>query len=653
MEPPVKINDMPIIGKALIVLVAFGALVVGGTLFTTHKMRIIDDTYSDLSDHNGLSAIMLARARAEMLAMRSAIGELLIAQTAEGNKAALDQLAVARQAFTSYVDAAGAALPAHAGEYQALRQSAEKVIDSDCAEAIRLGSAATGEADSRSQKVFLTACSPAFPALNEAFRKAVESNIAETKAINDATTDVTDATILTTWAIMLGGLAAVMSCGFFALRAWISKPLTTLGALMSRLAEGDLGVAVTGTERKDEIGGMARVVQVFKDNAQAKVRLEGQTAQQSQAADAERARSGAAQATAIKAQVHVVETIASGLSHLSNGQLTFRIAQPFDAEYETLRIDFNKAMTTMQDTMAEVAQNTSAIQSGSGEISTAADDLSKRTEQQAASLEETAAALDEITATVRKTAEGANHARQVVGTAKTDAEHSGEVVRQAVDAMSGIEKSSGQIGQIIGVIDEIAFQTNLLALNAGVEAARAGDAGRGFAVVASEVRALAQRSADAAKEIKALISASAAQVEQGVALVAETGRALERIVGQVNEINGIVGDIAASAQEQATGLDQVNTAVNQMDQVTQQNAAMAEQSTAASHALSHETEQLAQIIGRFEVGQGGARPGWRNPAKPAPKPLARPVAALKTVGRGASAVRKPEPRAEGQDWQEF
>ena len=325
----------------------------------------------------------------------------------------------------------------------------------------------------------------------------------------------------------------------------------------------------------------------------------------------------------------------------------FRIDEAFPPEYEKLRTDFNGAMANLQQTMQVVSANAAAIRSGTGEISSAADDLSRRTEQQAASLEETAAALDEITATVRKTAEGSSHAKEVVSTAKTDAELSSGIVRRAIEAMGGIEKSAGQIGQIIGVIDEIAFQTNLLALNAGVEAARAGDAGRGFAVVASEVRLLAQRSADAAKEIKALILASSQQVDQGVDLVGETGKALARIVAQVGEIDGIVGEIAASAQEQATGLDQVNTAINQMDQVTQQNAAMVEQSTAASHALSRETEELSRLIagfrhrgarppscpGRPEAGQG--RP-IRHPAADRPQ-TRRPRAAL-------SASRRPPPR---------
>jgi methyl-accepting chemotaxis protein len=245
--------------------------------------------------------------------------------------------------------------------------------------------------------------------------------------------------------------------------------------------------------------------------------------------------------------------------------------------------------------------STSAIHSGTNEISSASDDLSRRTEQQAVSLEETAAASDEITATVEKSAENAKHAREVVASADSDAKKSAVVVRRAVEAMDAIAKSSGQIGQIIGVIDEIAFQTNLLALNPGVEAARAGDAGRGFAVVASEVRALAQRSADAAKEIKGLISTSTTQVDFGVKLVAETGKSLKRIIAQVTEINGVVAEIPAGALEQATGLQQVDTAIDQMDQTTQQNATMVEES-GASHSLSQETTQLSSLIDRFQLG---------------------------------------------------
>jgi methyl-accepting chemotaxis protein len=348
----------------------------------------------------------------------------------------------------------------------------------------------------------------------------------------------------------------------------------------------------------------------------------------------------------------VVSSLADGLDRLSQGDLVYRLSTAFAPEYEKLRADFNAAMDKLQQTMATVAGNAGSIQAGAGEISKAADDLSRRTEQQAASLEETAAALDQITATVTKTAQGATNAKNIVDTARGEAEQSGEVVRQAVNAMNGIEHSSRQIGQIIGVIDEIAFQTNLLALNAGVEAARAGEAGRGFAVVASEVRALAQRSADAAKEIKALISTSAQEVEAGVSLVSRTNTVLEGIVAQVSQISGIVADIAASAQEQASGLSQVNSAVNQMDQVTQQNAAMVEQSTAASRSLAHEANELGRLMALFRIQGSSSRPvqAAAPPAAPAPRPASATRTALKTTGRGGAAPR-PAPQEEG--WEEF
>ena len=244
--------------------------------------------------------------------------------------------------------------------------------------------------------------------------------------------------------------------------------------------------------------------------------------------------------------------------------------------------------------------------------------------------------------TVKKTAEGAKHARDIVSTAKVDADKSGEVVREAMAAMTGIDKSSKQISEIIGVIDEIAFQTNLLALNAGVEAARAGDAGRGFAVVASEVRALAQRSAQAAKEIKGLISASTAQVDQGVQLVARTGEALGRIVAQVIEINTVIAEIAASAQEQSTGLEQVNTAVNEMDRVTQKNAAMVEEMTAAAHGLAGESEELGQLVARYQVRQTKDDPLRAELKKAAPHAF-REAAKTAAPGTPAPARAKPEP----------
>jgi methyl-accepting chemotaxis protein len=355
-------------------------------------------------------------------------------------------------------------------------------------------------------------------------------------------------------------------------------------------------------------------------------------------------------------RVHSVNAIAGALSALADGDLEPRIAEPLTIELDKLRVDLNRAFDRLQETMKSVAANANAVREGAREITNASDDLSRRTEQQAASIEETAAALDQITATVRRTAEGAVEARRVVGTAKDDAQRSGAVVHEAVTAMQAIEDSSKKIGNIIGVIDEIAFQTNLLALNAGVEAARAGEAGRGFAVVATEVRALAQRSADAAKEIKALISASGKQVESGVRLVGLTGEALSRIVGHVDQMSGLMTEIASAAQEQATGLGEVNSAVNQMDKVTQQNAAMVEQSTAASHSLASEAEELTNLVKQFKTGAAQiSRTSSGVPAKasPTPRPAAdksRPALPREIV----PSVRRPaSTQSPGDDWSEF
>jgi len=314
---------------------------------------------------------------------------------------------------------------------------------------------------------------------------------------------------------------------------------------------------------------------------------------------------------------NVVAVLAESLGRLAVGDVSEHIEAAMDPRYAQIKADFNTAVDCLRDTVSTITQRTNTMQAGIDEVSYASDDLARRTEQQAASLEETAAALDEITATVVRSAEGAKRASQAASAARVDAGRSGEVVQQAITAMGEIEKSSAQIGNIIGVIDEIAFQTNLLALNAGVEAARAGEAGRGFAVVAQEVRALAQRSADAAKEIKTLIANSTAQVDRGVKLVGESGASLDGIVSKVGEIDGLISEIARSAQEQATGLNQVNSAVNQMDQVTQQNAAMVEQTTAAAANLRTEAHDLADLMKRFKTGQAQApvaqsrRPGAR------------------------------------------
>jgi methyl-accepting chemotaxis protein len=421
--------------------------------------------------------------------------------------------------------------------------------------------------------------------------------------------------------IFIGGAAAVAIALFMGwlLTGLIARPVGAMTQVMLRLADGDHAVDIPARERSDEVGEMARAVAVFLGAAIEKKRLEAEAGELRDVGEAARAEAERERETIAREQGEVVAALASGLEHLSDGDLTYRLRADFAPAYRKLRDDFNAAMEQLQQTLSVIVANADGIRNGSNEITRASDDLSHRTATQAASLEETASALDQITATVRHTAEGAQAAHQLVLEAETDARQSHIVVGEAVDAMARINASAREISKIVGIIDEIAFQTNLLALNAGVEAARAGDAGRGFAVVAQEVRALAQRSAEAAKEIKGLINDSSGHVDGGAGLVGNAGEALGRIGERVQAINRLIAEIAASAQEQAGGLAQVNVAVNQMDQVTQQNAAMVEQTTAASHALREDVAELTDLIGRFQVGEvvRGVL-GDRRPASPAP-----------------------------------
>jgi methyl-accepting chemotaxis protein len=457
-------------------------------------------------------------------------------------------------------------------------------------------------------------------------------------SVLEVASDVTAVERARSGALWSMGLATVAVCLvtlaiFYAFARSVTRPIGRLTSVMDGLAEGDLARAVPDQARADEIGAMARAVQVFKEAGLERVRLTGEATETRRAGDAQRTASERDREQAAREQELVVDSIGAGLGRLAEGDLTHRITAAFPPGYRKLQDDFNLAIGRLQETMRIVAGTTGNIRGGAGEITQAADDLSRRTEQQAASLEETAAALDQITTTMRKTAQGAQQAHDTVSQAQGEAERSGHVVKRAVDAMGAIETSAGEIAQIIGTIDEIAFQTNLLALNAGVEAARAGEAGRGFAVVASEVRALAQRSAAAAKDIKTLIAASSSQVRSGVESVGEAGRALARIAAQVHAISDLASGMSASTREQATSLGEINTAITQMDQMTQQNAAMVEQSTAASHSLSGEARQLESLIGRFRTESGQS-------AEPGP--------AVGRTGRArAVAARSPSPATQG------
>ncbi len=398
----------------------------------------------------------------------------------------------------------------------------------------------------------------------------------------------------------------------------VTKPIGVITHSMRALAQGDLKITVAGVDRRDEIGEMARSVEVFQQAAIRNKTLEEQTAEARISSERERIEvQRRAEADAEERLMQATSALAAGLRRLAAGDLVCEIDTALAPQFEALRQDFNISVSQLRNAMRGVGQAASLVNSGSYEISQASDNLSKRTEQQAASLEETAAALEEVTANVQSTSKRAGDARDLVRGARTRAENSSQVVNNAVSAMGKIEHSSRQISQIIGVIDEIAFQTNLLALNAGVEAARAGEAGKGFAVVAQEVRELAQRSANAAKEIKSLIGNSEVAVSEGVRLVNDTGEGLTAIADLVQQINQHMDAIATAAKEQSLGLSEINSAVNHMDQATQQNAAMVEQMNAAGAGLAQESSRLGELLAIFQTGNGsGSVVSNRAPPRP-------------------------------------
>lgn len=391
-------------------------------------------------------------------------------------------------------------------------------------------------------------------------------------------------------AIIMAVLSLV-SCAVMSFFGWlfarsITKPLDHICEEMSAISSGQLDTAVPEANRGDEIGMIGKTL----------VSMQGDLIK-AQEAETERA-------SQQRQQEYVVESLSAGLLRLSNGDFSQQIDTPFAGEHEKLRSDFNKTVQTLNETVARVVDTTQSIRGGASEINQSSDDLSHRTESQAATLEETAAALEELTNSVRAAAEGADNVERITAQAKKEAETSEEVVQNAVSAMTEIENSSKQISQIISVIDDISFQTNLLALNAGVEAARAGEAGRGFAVVASEVRALAQRSSDAAMEIKTLIGNSSVQVERGVDLVGNAGDALRNILERVSHVSQLVSEIADGAKEQSIGLGEINTGVVQLDRVTQQNAAMVEEVSAACQLLNDDAVKLGTIVSEFKLAPG-------------------------------------------------
>ncbi len=404
--------------------------------------------------------------------------------------------------------------------------------------------------------------------------------------------------------LVVGAGAAVLLIvavlAYFAIRASV-RPLETLTAAIHTISAGNLEGTIPCVQKQNEFGAIGRALELFRDSARARVALETEAAEQRELTDAERARNDS-EKRALDGQIDFAVTeLAAGLGRLSQGDVSQTIVTPFVGRLEQLRVDYNASLVRLQDTLSRIRDNAAAIHNNTGAMLASAGELSKRTEAQAANLEETAAAVEEITVTVRSSAERAREANSVVTLTKKTADSSGAVVSETVAAMDRIEQASKQIEQIIDVIDDIAFQTNLLALNAGIEAARAGEAGKGFAVVAQEVRELAQRSAEAAREIKGLIEKSTREVSAGSGLVQKTGSVLASISQEIISISKHVETIATANQDQSAALQEVNGSVNAMDQMTQKNASMVEETTEASRQLASEADALMALIRQFRI----------------------------------------------------
>jgi methyl-accepting chemotaxis protein len=443
-------QNIPVIGKFLAIMAIFAIFALGCIAYTTSQMSLIQKGYE--AEENGPAAYAVAGVRSNGSAstMRASILALVVATTDAERKEALSRFLASRKRFDIYGQQTVAFAGDDAPRARELVDNLTHIVDTACAHTIELGKAAKTSADAlAAQAAFNTECLPPFEPIADAYIKRNGDAVAKAEALKQKLKAQARATIVTTYALMLSALGIVVGIGVFAIRAGLVTPLNGLVEVMKRLAKGDYQARIDGGDRRDEIGDMSRALEVLKAAGLEKQRLEAEADTQRSLSDQERRQNEQARALSAKAQAEVVDAVGAGLEQLAKGDLTFRLQEAFTAEYEKLRTDFNSAMAHLQDTMKMVVGRAAGLRSGGVEIAQASDGLSKRTEQQAASLEETAAALDQITATVKKTAEGALHARKVVSDATAETEKSGKVVKDAVGAMTGIEESARHISQIV------------------------------------------------------------------------------------------------------------------------------------------------------------------------------------------------------------
>ena len=716
--------------KILGVMAVIGLMVLGGVYFTAGRMRQIDDDYSKFLDRDSVSVLNVARISKNIVEARYFLLRMSDNALSMDNKKSIDQRIKENLDETNKLGSAikerspaySARVDVIAGKVSLLRSTANQVI-----------TLAMDMKDAQAKDILADA-RPVFDQLSADADKLRDDMEKEIRAGSDALTDTTNATIRLVWIVMGSVIAAGLLLGFVVSMLGITNPLSALVEVLNKMAKGE-DIDVVGSERKDEIGDTARAVTAIRTmiaekaqheaaekadrdlkEAAAKAERDRMAAEAKAAADKQAAAERDAATAKVMAEFdaavggiakaamagdfsqrvplegkdgvirnlaeamnlmcdnigQVMDDLVAMMSALAEGDLTKRINADYEGTFGTLKDAANETAVKLSETVSEITASAKEVANAAAEISTSTTDLSQRTEEQAAGLEETSASMEEIGATVRKNAENAQQANQLTAGAREVADRGGAVVASTVDAMSRIEDSSRKIADIIGVIDEIARQTNLLALNAAVEAARAGDAGRGFAVVASEVRSLAQRSSQAAKDIKDLITSSSAQVKDGVDLVNRTGASLNEIVASIKSVADIVADIAMASNEQATGIDQVNKALTQMDEVTQQNSALVEENAATAKTLEGQAKSMDDRVSFFQLRGGEEHSSFQaeksagsrasNVSAPRPKAAAPKKPAVVASKSNAAASRGPVGRMQATlatalkqepDWKEF
>ncbi len=691
------LDNMKILYKIVLAVALLAAVAVGAAIFAGGRLHATDDAYSSLLDHEAKAGVLLARANQRVFNT----GRLLYMMIAESDDAKMREISARidkeHDSFLDFLKKGEERVPGRTAELERARQFYEDAF----AAGRDVQKLTLTHNDKEAMEAAGVRFDPPLEKARAAIAAQVDEIIAATDKQSDALTEQTNHTVVVTYISILVGTVLAFLLAIYIALAGISKPMDRLGAVMRRLADGDLDTEIPGLGRGDELGGMAKTVGVFKQAGLDKKRMEedAETARQAQARAEEEQRQREAAIVAEVAEVakaasqgdldrridlegktgfllnlcegvnnlvHLtgvaLKDVASVLSAVAGGDLTKRISNPYAGLFDQLKGDVNQTADKLFEVVTNINSAAGQIGSAASEVASGSQDLSERSEQQASALEETAASMEELSATVRQNAVNAQQANQLAAGARETAAGGGQVVTDAIAAMGRIEASSQKIGDIVGMIDEIAFQTNLLALNAAVEAARAGDAGKGFAVVAQEVRNLAQRSAQASKEIKTLIAQSTGEVKNGAELVKGAGKTLEDILSGVKRVADIVGEIAAASAEQASGIDQVNAAVTQMDEMTQQNAALVEESTAAAHSLEDQSRELNSLMGFFQVGAQAQQQAAKTGPARTPVPVAKVARkAPAKVSAGKSHLAKlhdktePKPTADGakDGWAEF